>query len=254
MSSITRKEAAQLALDCMDLTSLTGTECDQDIIQLCQQASSALGNVAAVCIYPQHIALARQHLATGIRIATVTNFPHGSDNIVKAVEETRTAVALGADEIDVVFPYTALMAGNADIGYQLIEQCKQACGTHVQLKVIIESGMLPTSHLIEQASRIAINAGADFIKTSTGKVAVNATLEAAQVMLNAIKNSGKAVGFKAAGGVRTVVDAQAYLIQARQIMDPDWVNKQHFRFGASGLLNDVRSTLTGAPCEDKGGY
>ncbi|MDK1312242.1 deoxyribose-phosphate aldolase [Pseudoalteromonas ardens] len=254
MSSITRKEAAQLALNCMDLTSLSGTECDQDIIQLCQQASSAVGNVAAICIYPRYIPLARQHLAAGIRVATVANFPHGNDNIARAVEETRTAVALGADEVDVVFPYSALMAGNPDIGQQLIEQCKQACGAQVQLKVIIESGVLATPKLIEQASRIAINAGADFIKTSTGKVAVNASLEAAQVMLNAIKSSGKQVGFKAAGGVRTVADAQAYLMQARQIMGPDWMNKQHFRFGASGLLSDVLATLTGSVYDAQGGY
>ncbi|AZZ97256.1 deoxyribose-phosphate aldolase [Pseudoalteromonas sp. R3] len=254
MSLATLKNAAQLALNCMDLTSLTGAESDKDIIRLCQQASSEAGNVAAICIFPQHIPLARQHLAAGVRIATVTNFPHGSEDIARAVEQTRAAVALGADEVDVVFPYTALMAGNPDVGHTLIQQCKQVCGPKAQLKVIIESGVLATPKLIEQASCIAINAGADFIKTSTGKVSVNATLDAAQVMLNAIKSSGKNVGFKAAGGVRTVTDAQAYLTLAGQIMGPEWVNKQHFRFGASGLLSDVLSTLTGFVCEAKGGY
>ncbi|WP_125716541.1 deoxyribose-phosphate aldolase [Pseudoalteromonas rubra] len=254
MSSITPKQAAQLALNCMDLTSLTGTESDDDIIQLCQQASSEAGAVAAICIFPQHIPLATQHLAAGIRIATVTNFPHGSEDIASAVAQTRAAVALGAHEVDVVFPYKALMAGNTEIGAQLVRQCKAACGKGAQLKVIIESGQLKTAQLIEQASRIAIEAGADFIKTSTGKVAVNATLDAAHVMLNTIKSSGKAVGFKAAGGVRTVNDACAYLDQARQIMGPDWVNPQHFRFGASGLLSDVLSTLTGSDSKLAGDY
>ncbi|MCG7535343.1 deoxyribose-phosphate aldolase [Pseudoalteromonas sp. OOF1S-7] len=254
MSSVAHKQAAQQALNCMDLTSLTGTESDDDIIQLCQQASSQAGSVAAVCIFPQHIPLARQHLAVGIRIATVTNFPHGPEDIASAVEQTRAAVALGADEVDVVFPYSALMAGKPEVGAQLVAQCKAACGTQLLLKVIIESGELKTAQYIEQASRIAIEAGADFIKTSTGKVTVNATLDAAHVILNTIKSSGKAVGFKAAGGVRTVGDAHAYLEKARQIMGPDWVNPQHFRFGASGLLSDVLTTLTGCASKSAGDY
>ncbi|TMP38600.1 deoxyribose-phosphate aldolase [Pseudoalteromonas rubra] len=254
MSLTQLKNAAQLALNCMDLTSLTGTESEKDIIRLCQQACSQAGKVAAICIFPQHIPLAREHLDPSIKVATVSNFPHGGEDIGTAVEQTLTAIALGADEVDVVFPYQALRAGDPEVGYQLVQQCKQVCPEHVKLKVIIESGELVTPALIAQASRISIDAGADFIKTSTGKVAENATLEAAEVMLTAIKHSGKEVGFKAAGGVRTVADAHAYLAQAGQIMGPEWVSKQHFRFGASGLLSDVLSTLTGIACESKGEY
>ncbi|MCO7188284.1 MULTISPECIES: deoxyribose-phosphate aldolase [unclassified Pseudoalteromonas] len=254
MSLTQLKNAAQLALNCMDLTSLTGTESDEDIIRLCQQASSELGSVAAICVYPQFIPLARQHLDPSIKIATVSNFPHGNKDINAAVEQTRAAIALGADEVDVVFPYKSLMAGDPDVGYQLVQQCKQACPEQVALKVIIESGELVTPALIARASQIAIDAGADFIKTSTGKVAVNATLEAAEVMLTAIKHSGKEVGFKAAGGVRTVADANDYLTQARLIMGPDWINKQHFRFGASALLSDVLAALNGSDVTPKGEY
>ncbi|TMP29687.1 deoxyribose-phosphate aldolase [Pseudoalteromonas rubra] len=250
----TLKEAAQLALNCMDLTSLTGTESDEDIIRLCQQASSELGSVAAICIYPQFIPLARQHLDTSIKIATVSNFPHGNKDINAAVEQTRTAIALGADEVDVVFPYRALMAGDPEVGYQLVQQCKQACPDHVKLKVIIESGELAAPALIARASKISIDAGADFIKTSTGKVAVNATLDAAEIMLTAIKHCGKEVGFKAAGGVRTVADACDYLAQARLIMGSDWISKQHFRFGASALLSDVLATLSGSDVKPEGAY
>ena len=138
-------------------------------------------------MYPRFVPVARKTLkeigAVDIKIATVTNFPHGNDDIGIAVAETKAAVAYGADEVDVVFPYRALMAGNAEIGFELVKACKAACGDDVMLKVIIESGELKTPELIRAASEIAIAAGADFIKTSTGKVAVNATPEAATIML-----------------------------------------------------------------------
>ncbi len=177
-----------------------------------------------------------------VKVATVTNFPHGNNDIALAVRETQNAIAKDADEVDVVFPYRALMGGDEVIGAKLVTECKAACGDKT-LKVIIESGELKTPELIKKASEIAIANGADFIKTSTGKVPVNATLESAEIMLNVIKNSGKTVGFKAAGGVRSTEDAKAYLQLAEKIMGKNWINADNFRFGASGLLGSLLATL-----------
>lgn len=244
---MTLQDTAQLALSLMDLTSLNDSDTNEVIEALCQQAKSPAGTPAAVCVYPAFIAVARKTLNTegiaNVKVATVTNFPSGGEDIATAVAETREAVALGAHEVDVVFPYRALMQGNSQVGFDLVEQCKKACGDAVQLKVIIESGELKSAELIKQASEICINAGADFIKTSTGKVPVNATLEAADIMLTAIKESGKNVGFKAAGGVRTAEEAAEYLALARRIMGSDWVTPENFRFGASSLLNNLLKTL-----------
>lgn len=238
---------AQQALRLMDLTSLNDTDTDDVINALCQQANTPAGHPAAVCVYPAFIATARKALAAAgvpdVRVATVTNFPDGSTDIDRAVRETRDAVALGAHEVDVVFPYRALLAGDSDIGHELVAQCKAACGDAVLLKVIIESGELGSPSAIREASDIAIAAGADFIKTSTGKVAVNATLEAAEIMLTAIRDSGRDVGFKAAGGIRTTDDANAYLQLAERLMGADWITPAHFRFGASSLLGNLLNTL-----------
>ncbi len=231
------------ALKLMDLTSLNGDDNDNSIITLCHQAKTPVGNSAAVCIYPRFIPVARKTLneqgTPEIRIATVTNFPHGGDDIGIVLAETRAAITAGADEIDVVFPYRALMAGNSQVGFDLVAACSDLCHQNNRLlKVIIETGELEEEALIRAASGIAIDAGADFIKTSTGKVAVNATPYAAEIMLQVIaeKGQGERVGFKAAGGVRTVADAAVYLKLARDIMGPDWADQHHFRFGASGLL------------------
>ncbi len=204
-------------------------------------------DTAAVCIYPRFIPIARKTLALQntphIKIATVTNFPHGNDDLEIALAETRAAVAYGADDGNVVFPYRALMAGNSEIGKAIVTGCREICGDNVTLKVIIESGELKTAELIKKASDICIESGADFIKTSTGKVPVNATIEATEIMLKAIKESGRDVGFKAAGGVKDAQAAHAYLQLARSIMGDDWVNRDHFRFGASSLLINLLSEL-----------
>ncbi|MCH2055587.1 MAG: deoxyribose-phosphate aldolase [Thalassotalea sp.] len=244
----TIEQYAQQALSLMDLTSLTDTESAQDIITLCQQAHSAKGDTAAICIFPRFIPLAKKTLAelnaSDIKVATVTNFPAGGDDSVVALAETNAAIAYGADEVDLVFPYQALIQGNSEIGYDMVKACKSACQTaNVLLKVIIESGELESADLIKQASEICIEAGADFIKTSTGKVAVNATLEAADVMLSAIAAKNTSVGFKAAGGVKTAEDAGKYISLAADKLGTDWVTASRFRFGASGLLNNLLHTL-----------
>lgn len=240
-------DVARLALSLMDLTTLNDTDTDDVVSALCQQAKQSVGMTAAVCVYPQFIGTAQKALAAAgaqaVKIATVTNFPHGRSIVFTAVEETQQAVAMGADEVDVVFPYRALIAGDAAVGLDLVQQCKAVCPPGVALKVIIESGELKTPALIRQASEIAIDGGADFIKTSTGKVAVNATLDAAEIMLTVIREKQKQVGFKAAGGIKTVAQAADYLALAERIMGKSWISPATFRFGASSLLHDILSTL-----------
>lgn len=254
------KAAALRALKLMDSTTLNDDDTDAKVIELCKNAKTAVGNTAAVCIYPRFIPVAKKQLreqgTPEVRIATVTNFPHGNDDIEIAVAETKAAVAYGADEVDVVFPYRALMAGNEEVGFELVKQCKAACGDNVQLKVIIETGELKTEELIKKASEISIKAGADFIKTSTGKVAENATPEYAEIMLNVIKAMGveKTVGFKPAGGVRTAEDAQIYLDMADCIFGSDWADNKHYRFGASSLLANLLHTLGEGEKAAEGGY
>lgn len=242
------KAAALRALKLMDLTTLNDDDTDQKVIDLCHAAKSPVGNTAAICIYPRFIPIAKKTLreqgTPDVKIATVTNFPHGNDDIEIAVAETKAAVAYGADEVDVVFPYRALIAGNADVGFELVKQCKEACGD-ILLKVIIETGELKEEALIKQASEISIKAGADFIKTSTGKVPVNATPEYARMMLEVIRDMGVAqsVGFKPAGGVRSAEDAAQYLGMADEILGDTWADSRHYRFGASSLLTNLLNTL-----------
>lgn len=246
----TKKQAAKLAISLMDLTSLTDQETPQDIEELCKQAKSLGGNTAAICIFPRFIPLAkkllRQQETPNIKIATVANFPHGNDDIAIAVAETSAAVGYGADEVDVVFPYKALIAGDINVGLELIEACKAVCPKNILLKVIIETGELKKPELIKLASEVSIRAGADFIKTSTGKVKVNATPEAAKIMLEVIKSTNNQqvnTGFKAAGGVKNVNDALVYLSLANSILGDSWTTTEHFRFGASSLLGNLLTTL-----------
>ncbi len=241
------QSVAQQTLGLIDLTTLNDNDTNEIVLELCKKAKTEFGSVPAVCIFRQFIPVAKQYFAEtnqNVKIATVTNFPHGGTDMELALRETQEAIDLGADEVDIVFPYRALMAGDQQIGADMIKKAKEICGTKV-LKVIIESGVLQDPKLIELASDISIANGADFIKTSTGKVAVNATLEATEVMLNSIKKSGKKCAFKAAGGVRLVSEAQEYLELTAKIMGADWITSDTFRFGASSLLGDVLNVLNG---------
>ncbi|WP_418139653.1 deoxyribose-phosphate aldolase [Oceanimonas smirnovii] len=244
---MSKADSATRILSLMDLTSLNDDDTDANIIALCHSAVTTAGSPAALCVYARFVPLAKTTLqelgvANHIRVATVTNFPAGDNDIAAAVQQTRTAIANGADEVDLVFPWRALMAGDEHIGLAMVKACKAVCGDRL-LKVIIESGALATPVLIQRASELAIDGGADFIKTSTGKVAVNATPEAAEVMLNVIRDKGGHIGFKAAGGVRTLEQAEAYLALAARIMGPGWATPARFRFGASGLLRDLLKVL-----------
>ncbi|KPC50861.1 deoxyribose-phosphate aldolase [Amantichitinum ursilacus] len=237
----------------MDLTSLRDEDTAASIANLCAQAQTPLGAPAALCIYPQFIQGARRQLeALGlaqVKIATVTNFPYGGADVALAERETATAIALGADEVDVVFPWRALQLGDTAVGAHLVSACKRACGDK-PLKVIIESGELKTPDLIRLASCIAIDAGANFIKTSTGKVPVNATPEAAAIMLQVIAERNRDCGFKAAGGVRNQAEAEVYLQLATEALGSAWLTPAHFRFGTSSLLANLlaapgAATVTG---------
>lgn len=242
-------DQAKLALSLMDLTSLNDNDTDQNIIDLCSKASSDSGQVAAVCVYPQFIETAldslHSHSAKGVKVATVTNFPHGKNDPVLAQKETEKAVLAGAHEVDVVFPYQAFMAGDTKVASDLVAASREACSDKAQLKVIIESGVLQTERLIRSASEICIEQGAHFVKTSTGKVDVNATLEATKYMLTSIKESGRSVGFKAAGGIKTLEQASDYLALANELMGDAWVSRETFRFGASSLLANLLAVIKG---------
>jgi len=180
-----------------------------------------------------------------VKIATVVNFPAGDMEIADVAAETREAIADGADEIDLVIPYRALLAGNEQAVTDMVAAVRAECLSPIVLKVILETGELKDAALIQRASELAIEAGADFIKTSTGKVAVNATLETADIMLRAIRHSSRKVGFKAAGGISSVNEAALYLSLAEAIMTDDWAMPSTFRFGASGLLDDILAVLSG---------
>ncbi|RTE86552.1 MULTISPECIES: deoxyribose-phosphate aldolase [Gammaproteobacteria] len=257
-------ELAAQAFSFLDLTSLTDQETVSDIEQLADDASLLLPSgelihVAALCVFPRFIPYARAALDARelfkVKIATVTNFPHGGDNIDIAVAETQAAVAYGADEVDVVFPYRAFLAGNEVLAKQLVQACKAACGTYVQLKVILETGELGSEENIARASNIALEAGADFIKTSTGKVTVNATAQAAEVMLNEIaKRSPSHHGFKPAGGIRTLSDALTYMNLVSEILSPDALTPARFRIGASSVRGDLAAVLTGSENKNQGDY
>ena len=235
-------------LSMIDLTSLTGSEREQDLLTLCQRAVNPLGNTAAVCVYPEFVEFCARTLSAPRRnpvgIATVVNFPSGEQSVDDIVKDTEWAIAQGATEVDMVLPYRALLRGDVAFAGQAVRACKNACKADVLLKVIIESGELKSESAIRSACEVALSGGADFIKTSTGKVPVNATLAAAKVILNCIKESAKThVGFKASGGIRTLAQASEYLALAEQVMGADWATPTHLRFGASALLDDVLGSM-----------
>lgn len=238
---------ARLALACLDLTSLNDADTEADVIKLCARANGPSGAVAAVCVWPRFAALARRELPAAIAVAAVANFPDGSADVERALHDTRAIVDAGAQEVDVVLPYRSLMAGDDAAVTRVLAEVRAACPSLV-LKVILETGVLADTALITRASGLAIAAGADFLKTSTGKTPVSATPQAATVMLEAIAADARAagrVGFKASGGIRTVADAAVYFALCERILGASALNPRRFRIGASGLLNDIEALLTG---------
>ena len=238
-------EVARLALQCLDLTSLNDADTPADIATLCQRAQTRFGPVAAVCVWPRFVAQARSLLPVGIRVAAVANFPDGTLDVATALAQVKVIKDSGGDEVDVVLPYRALMNGQADECADFLQQVREA-SRPLTLKVIIESGVLASPELIAQATRLALAAGANFVKTSTGKTPVSATPEAANVMLHEIAANGTSTaGFKASGGIRSVADAKDYLELAAVVLGIGALKADRFRLGASGLLNDIEAVLTG---------
>ena len=240
------EQIAVRALRSLDLTDLNETCSDQAIDALCKKALDPRGPVAAVCVWPQFVKRAQANLkGSPVRIATVVNFPAGGEDVSRVTDDTQEALSDGANEIDLVLPYNALRRGDRAVAVEMVEAVRDLVDGDRLLKIILETGELQDPKLIEAASRIAIEAGADFIKTSTGKTPVSATPEAAEIMLDAIKASGRPVGLKPSGGIRTLADAKIYLDLADRIMGPGWATPKTFRIGASSVYDALIAAIEG---------
>jgi deoxyribose-phosphate aldolase len=253
--------ALDLAIRMMDLTTLEGADTPGKVSALCAKAirpdpsDASIPSVAAVCVYPNLVAVAKQRLAgSGVRVASVaTAFPSGQSPIAVKLADVRDAVTLGADEIDMVIDRGAFLSGRYAKVVDEIVRVKEACG-EAHLKVILETGELGTYDNVRRASLLAIAAGADFIKTSTGKVSPAATLPVTLCMLEVIRDvhdeTGRIIGMKPAGGIRTAKQAIQYLCVLNETLGSAWLTPALFRFGASSLLNDllmqIRKQRTGA--------
>jgi deoxyribose-phosphate aldolase len=250
------------AISCMDLTTLSGDDTEQRVFRLCAKAKQPvqqsimkqLGledfrlNVAAVCVYHSFVETALRALeGTGINVAAVsTGFPTGLSPLAERVGEIRRSVAAGAQEIDVVITRAHVFGGRWQALYDEVATFKEACGK-AHMKVILGTGDLVTLRNVARASMVAMMAGADFIKTSTGKESVNATLPVGVVMVRAIREyvarTGMAVGFKPAGGIRTAKQSLDWLALMKEELGDRWLNASLFRFGASGMLADIERQL-----------
>ncbi len=242
--------ALDLAIRMMDLTTLEGKDTPGKVRALAAKArrpdptDPSIPSVAALCIYPNQVAVAKAALAgSSVKVASVaTYFPSGAAPLDVKLLDVRQAVSAGADEIDMVIDRGAFLAGDYGRVYDEIVAVREACGA-AHLKVILETGELETYDNVRRASVLAMAAGADFIKTSTGKVDPAARPGVTLVMLEAIRDfheqTGRAVGMKPAGGIRTAKEAVAYLVMLYETLGPEWMTPDRFRFGASSLLNDV---------------
>jgi len=239
-----------LALNMIDLTTLEGKDTDGKVKQLCYKAQHlhdaypGLPTVAAICVYPSMVKVAKQALGnSGIKVASVaTAFPSGQSTRAVKISDTKYAVANGADEVDMVISRGKFLMGEYNFVFDEIAAVKEACGT-ARLKVILETGELGSYDKVRRASDIAMYAGADFIKTSTGKISPAATLPVTLVMLEAIRDfyyeTGKMIAMKPAGGISKSKLALHYLVMLKEVLGEAWMNNEWFRFGASSLANDL---------------
>lgn len=238
-------DVARRALACLDLTDLAPSGSPADIDRLCARAVSPHGRVAAVCVLPRFVAQARAALAdTGVRVATVINFPGGDrpDDFMQAM--VADVLDDGAEEVDLVIPWRQFLLGERDAVAACVRRIRRASGD-ATLKTILETGKLGDPGLIREAALIAVGEGADFLKTSTGMVEINATPEAVAVLLEVIAAAGRPVGLKPSGGIRTTADAAGYLAQADAAMGEGWARPETFRLGASSLLDALIATIEG---------
>lgn len=248
-ASASRALEARRLISLTDLTSLNDSDDAASVNALSVLAREAPVKPAAVCIWARWIPVARAALqGTGIAVCAVANFPGGAATPDVAAAETAAAVAAGAAEVDVVFPYRAMLAGDSRVGFTLVRGCREACGEHALLKVILETGRLESADNIRHAAAIAIDGGAHFLKTSTGKTQPAATAQAAGILLEVIATAargGRSIGFKASGGIRTCDDALAYLTLFEQEFGAGSASASNFRIGASGLFKELM-TAAGA--------
>ena len=249
-----KRRALDLAIRCMDLTTLEGSDTAGKIVALCSKAvrpdpvDPSIPSVAAVCIYPQLVPVAVQQLAgTGVKVASVAGaFPGGLGPLDARLREISEVVTAGADEVDIVLNRSLFLGGRYREAFQEIAEARGAAGS-AHLKVILETGELGSYDRVRQASVLAMAGGADFIKTSTGKIGTGATLPVALCMMEAAREfhgqTGRRVGVKVAGGVRRSKQAIQYLVLVAETLGPDWLSPDLFRIGASTLLNDVLMQL-----------
>jgi deoxyribose-phosphate aldolase len=246
------KDAAATGLHSLDLTSLNDDDTPEKIDALVKKADQGpLGHVAATCVYPKFLTQVFNATAKkGIGNATVLNFPSGVGEPEQTYIDTKKAILAGATEVDIVLDYNAFLKGDLGKALETLDACRAASAGFAKMKVILESAAFDDYRDLYSASMLAIGAGADFIKTSTGKSAAGgATLEAAATMMQAINDSGTAdhVGLKVSGGVKTVTDVAQYVALTKEMMGDNWISTNTFRIGASGVLTDILKTLGAAP-------
>lgn len=238
-----RRELAACLLPLLDLTSLNDDDTSARIEALCMRARACAIRPAAVCVHAAHVATARRALAdTPVKIASVVNFPDGGSDVARVTREIETVISAGADEIDAVLPWAAFARGEVATARAVVDAARQACGKQV-LKLILETGELGTPERIRDAAQLGIDAGVDFLKTSTGKVKVNATPQAAAIMLDVIAAHRGRCGFKAAGGIRSLDAAVEYLDLARARLGDEWIAPEQFRIGASALFDELAALV-----------
>lgn len=228
-------ERARRAISLVDLTNLADDCDDAAVEQLCLRARRY--GTAAVCVWPDFVELSSRLIPEGnVEIATVVNFPSGDERPFSVAVQTERVLADGATEVDCVLPHRALHAGDVESAAGMLRTVRSVTEGRARLKVILETGELPDLATVTQAAEFAIEHGADFIKTSTGKTAVSATPDAVAAMLAVIARSDRPVGVKPSGGISTAAEAETYLRLADDAMGPKWLGASTFRFGASGLL------------------
>lgn len=235
-------ERARLAISLVDLTDLSDDASSGSTDALCDRAHEH--RTAAVCIWPDFVARAAQRLdGSPVSVATVVNFPSGDERPFAVGVLTERVVADGADDVDVVLPYRSLLAGDVLRTVEVLDVVRSATAERAIMKVILETGELEDSAVIEQAAELAIAHGADFVKTSTGKSPVSATADAVSAMLRAVGRAGRQVGLKPSGGIRSVADAELYMALAEPVVGS--LSPANFRFGASGLLDALVAATGG---------
>jgi len=248
MNDLERLAAARRAIGLIDLTDLSDAHAPDGIDELCRRAREH--GTAAVCVWPEFVARCAELLSgSDVRVATVVNFPSGDEPVDDVVAMTSAALADGADDIDLVLPYRAFLDGDADRAGAMVAAISALVEPPRLLKVILESGAYPGADSVGSAAHLAIANGADFVKTSTGKIAEGASLDAARAMLDEIAaaaEDGRTVGLKPSGGIRSFDDAMAYLDLADGVMGEGWATSSTFRYGASGVLDALLAELDGS--------